>query len=162
MRIHPRSLLDFRLFLFVLSLFSLIWMVMKELSYSRTYGQEFSISGGFPLYADQIFLSSLLVLASLGMILNHVWSHSVALLLGGLVLFECLGRRFLLLAKLAEVPRFSREHFALWWPNLNEGQLLQIILASIVMVYSLTSLIRLLRRRNLRTMSNKLFHLTPR
>ncbi len=57
------------------------------------------------------------------------------------MLFETLFRDFRLLARAAEVPRYSARHFSLWWPNLPEGQFLQIILSGVILSCSVASLI---------------------
>lgn len=144
MKLWLENFLRLKPILVGLALFSLMWVVMKELNVPY---EELCCHVTPGLYYDQIFLSFLLVSAALSLLLKRLWGHVAALFLGGLVLFESLFRDFWWLAKNAEVPRFSHQHFSLWWPNLTEGQLLQITLAGIILFCSLMSVIRLVRSR---------------
>jgi len=132
-----KVLLKIRPLLIGLSLFSLAWMIVLEarLSSDERFGP--SLKG---LYFDQIFLAALLVLASVALLLRKLKGIVAAAVLSSGVLLNVLCRDFLLLAKAAEVPRFTYRHFSLWWPNLGEGQLFQIILASTILAYAVTSL----------------------
>lgn len=152
---YLRPLLKFKPILIGLSLFSLMWMVLKEVNSRYRYYHDPSYFGVTPpLYYEAIFFSVLLVLASLALLPKRIWTSVTAILLSGLVMFECLVMDFWLLASRAEVPRYSYEHFSLWWPNLGEGQSLQIVLSGFILSYSLASLIRGARSRSNRTISN--------
>jgi hypothetical protein len=156
MKVHFQSLLKLRPMLVGLALFSLMWVVMKEVDVRQRYLYDPSYFGSHvtpPLYAGQIFSSSLLVIASLALLLKRTWSHRLAIILSGLVLFEDLFRDFWLLARFAEVPRFSYQHFSLWWPNLSEGHLLRIILSGAILSCSIAFLVRAARNRRDRAMS---------
>jgi hypothetical protein len=157
MKLRLETFLRFKPILVGAALFSLMWIVMKELSVPY---EELCCHVTPGLYYDQMFSSFLLVAASLALLLKRLWSHLVALYLSGLVFFESLFRDFWLLARSAEVPRFSYRHFSLWWPNLTEGQLLQIMLAGSILACSVTSVIRSARSRRKRTMSDKGLHPT--
>jgi hypothetical protein len=127
-----------------------MWMVMKEVGFRRRYyadPDQFGSHVAPPLYYDDIFLSALLCVASLALLHKGLWSSRVALLLSGLVLFDALFRDFWFLAKNAEVPRFSYEHFTLWWPNLGEGQFLQIILSGAILCCAVAHLVPFMRSR---------------
>ena len=137
-----KRLLKIRLFLVALALFSLVWMIVLEarLPFER-FG--FIVRG---MYYEEIVLAVLLVAASLFLLNERLWSLIVASVVAGFVFYQVLIRDFLLLAENAEVPVFSNEHVRLWWPNLGEGQWLQIILSALILAGSLTVLIR--RRTN--------------
>ena len=132
-----KVLLKIRPLLIGLSLFSLAWMIVLEaqLSSDERFGP--SLKG---LYYDEIFFAVLLVLASAALLSQRLRCLVAAAALSSVVLLNVLCRDFLLLAKAAEVPRFTYGHFSLWWPNLGEGQLFQIILASTILAYSVASL----------------------
>jgi hypothetical protein len=162
---HFRSLLKPRPILIGLSLFSLMWMVVQEVNFRYAYYHDPGYFGSHvspPLYYEEIFLSALLVTASVALLAKRMWGSLAAMFVSGTVMFECLFRDFWLLARRAEVPRYSYQHFSLWWPNLGEGQLLQIILSGLILSCSVVSLIRGARSRGNRTMPNNGMHPTPR
>ena len=132
-----KKLLKIRPLLVGLSLFNLAWMIVLQAHpTSERFG--FTVSGG--VNYDQILFSSILVLASASLLLKRLWSLVVVTVLSSVVFFDVLFRDFWLLAKAAEVPKFTNRHFSLWWPNLTEGQLFQINLASAILAYSVASL----------------------
>lgn len=139
-----KTLLKIRPLLVGLSLFSLAWMIVRQVHpISEMFG--FTVSGG--VNYDHVLFPALLVLASVALLSQRLWSVVAAAALSGVVLANVLFRDFWLLARAAEVPRFSYRHFSLWWPNLSEGQLFQIILAGFLLCCSVFSIIRLIPRR---------------
>jgi len=164
MSIHFRSLLKPKSILIGLSLFSLMWVVMQEVNFRYMYYHDPSYFGSHvspPLYYEEIFLSTLLFIASVALLAKRMWSSLAATFLSGLVMFECFFRDFWLLARRAAVPRYSYQHFSLWWPNLGEGQLLQIILSGLILSCSVVALIRGARSRSNPTMPDNGMHPTP-
>jgi hypothetical protein len=154
-----KQILKIQPLLFGLSLFAFTWMIALEVrSASELERLGFTISG---VDYDSVFFSALLVLAAATLLLGRLWSLLVAAVLSGAVSADVLFRDFWLLAKAAEVPVFSYRHFSLWWPNLGEGQLLQMILSGAIFVLSVGALIRRARSRGNRTMSNNGMHPTP-
>ena len=131
-----KRFLKIRALLVSLALFGLAWMIVLEarLPFER---DGFIVRG---LYYEKIVLAVLLVAASLFLLTERLWSPIVASVLAGFVFYQVLIRQFLLLAENAEVPVFSHEHLRLWWPNLAESQLLQIILSAVILAGSLTIL----------------------
>ena len=153
-----KKLLKIKPLLFGLSLFALTWMIALEVrSASELERLGFTISG---VDYDGVFFSALLVLAAAALLLGRLWSLLAAAALSGAVFADVLFRDFWLLAKAAEVPGFSYRHFSLWWPNLEEGQLLQIILSGAILILSVGGLIHRVRSRSKRTMSNNGMHPT--
>ena len=134
-----KKLLKLRPLLVGLSLFGLAWMIVLE-AHPISERLGFTISGGANY--DRILFSALLVLASVALLSGKLWGLVAAAAFSGVVLTDVLFRDFWLLAGAAEVPRFSYRHFSLWWPNLDEGQLFQIILAGTFLAYSLACLRR--------------------
>jgi hypothetical protein len=151
-----KKLLKIKPLLSSLSLFALTWMIVLEVR-SDSEALGYTISG---VSYDRVFFSILLVLASAALLLGRWWSHWAASALSGAVFAEVLFRDFRRLAWAAEVPAYSYRHFSLWWPNLEEGQLLQIILSGAILVLSVGALIRRPRSRINRTMSNNGMHPT--
>jgi hypothetical protein len=135
-----KKLLKIRPLVVGLSLFSLAWMIVLE-AHPLSERLGFTVSGG--VNYDQILFSALLVLASAALLSKRLWNLVAAAVFSGVVLANVLFRDFWLLARAAEVPRFSYRHFSLWWPNLSEGQLFQITLASTILAYSIASLLQL-------------------
>lgn len=148
MRTPVKNLLKLKPFLVGYALFSLMWILMYEVNLSHN-DPSHPVFPEHTINYDTILISSLLVIASLSLLLKRVSSYVVAVFLSGLILFDCLFVRFWLLAKWAEVPRFSYLHFSLWYPNLHEGQLLRIILAGVILSCSITSLISLVSDRRI-------------
>ena len=115
-----------------LSIFSLIWMWADTVERVARYA--LALEHHLPTFRpyEEVFLSLLLLLASLGLLIKKLWSQSVALFLSGFVFYCVAIFRFWNLAYLAEVPLFSYSHFSLWYPNTYPGQLLQIVLSAVI------------------------------
>ena len=144
MKLWPRQFLSFRLILIALSLFSLMQMIAKELELRYS---SFTVSDGQPVYTEPVLLSSFLVIASFLLLTKKARGRIVAIVLSGLVLYITLPLYFWHIAKVSEVQRYSRLHFSIWWENLDAGQILQIILAAVVLSFSTGSLASMLVRR---------------
>ena len=157
---HAREIFKLKPILVGMALFNLMWMVVKEVSYRYKPFDGSHYSPG--LYYDLIFLAFLLLIAALCLLLKRVWSQLIAIILSGFVVYVRLFWHFLKLAGGAEVPRFSLLHFRLWWPNLYNGQLLQIILACVLLYCSMSALIYLMQIRKKPTMSNNSFNRSAR
>ena len=125
--------------LFGLSLFSLAWVIVLE-AQSASEMSGFTVSGG--VNYDRVVFSVLLVLASAALLSSRPRNLAVAAALSSIVFADVLFRDFWLLARAAEVPVFSGRHLSLWWPNLEEGQFLQIILSGAILFLSAVALIR--------------------
>lgn len=150
MNIQLQSLLRLKPITVGAALFSLMWFVVKESSLPIVPHGELCCYVEPGLYYDQIFFSFLLVVASMASLLKRIWSQTVAVILSSFVLFEYLFRAFLVLARSAEVPRFSYQHFSLWWPNLDEWQILLIVLAGVILSCSAMSVVRLIGSRKIK------------
>jgi hypothetical protein len=100
----------------------------------------FTVSGGVDY--DRIAFSVMLVLASAALLSSRPGSLAVAAALSSIVFANVLLRDFWLLAHAAEVPVFSGRHLSLWWPNLEEGKFLQIILSGVILFVSVVASIR--------------------
>jgi len=128
----------------VLALFSLAWMILLEARLPPLlYGVPMK-----GLYYDKIWYSALLAVACLCLLLRIRWSHVTAIVLSGFVLYDVLFGYFWRFADYAGVPRFSREHFSLWWPNLESESLFQIILSVAVLAASIMSSLQLRKAMN--------------
>jgi hypothetical protein len=93
-------------------------------------------------FYEEVFIACLLLLASLGLLLNRLWSQWVALILSGFLFYCLVIFSFWKLADNAEVPRFSYTHFLIWYPNMYRGQLLQIGLTMIVVYCAAASIMK--------------------
>jgi hypothetical protein len=125
--------------LFGLSLCSLAWAIVLE-ARSASEMSGFTISGG--VNYDRVVFSVLLVLASAALLSSRPRNLALAAALSSMVLADVLFRDFWLLARAAEVPVLSGRHLSLWWPNLREGQLPQILLSGAILFLSAVALIR--------------------
>jgi hypothetical protein len=141
------SLLKLRPIIFGLSIFDLIWM--WALAVERLAQNAFAFEKHVPRFRfyEEVFFGSLLLLASLALLLNRRWSHWVALILSGFSFYCIFIFRFWKLADLAEVRMFSYEHFSIWYPNMYPGQLLQIALSTVILGCAVASLTESIRRR---------------
>lgn len=137
-----KRLQKIKLPLFGLSLVSLAWVCVLE-AQSASEMSHFTISGGANY--DRIVWSFLLVLASAALLSIRPWNLTIAAALSGIVFADVLFRDFWLLARAAEVPVFGGRHLSLWWPNLEEGQFLQIILSGAILFLSTVVLLRSVR-----------------
>jgi hypothetical protein len=134
-----KSLQKIKPLLFGLSLFSLVWVIVLK-AHSASEMSGFTVSGG--VNYDRVVFSVLLVPASVALLSSRPRNLAVAAALSSMVFADVLFRDFWLLARAAEVPVFSGRHLSLWWPNLEEGQFLQIILSGAILFLSALALIR--------------------
>lgn len=142
MKVRPPQPQSFKFALTALSLFSLMQMISKELDLRHGPSLGATASHASPgLYYEETLLSSFLVIASLLLLPEKSWCRAAAAVLGGFVFYTTLPRDFWYLANRAEVERFSREHFSLWWPNLDWEQLVQIISSGLILTLSAASLV---------------------
>jgi len=158
--VHP--ILRFKPILVGLTLFSFMWVWVREANRAYQYYQDTS---GFycshcsvPPDQEQIFLAILLVIASLTLLLKNKWSHLAGVILGGYSFYWLLFAGLWQSAANAEVPVFSSLNMRLRWQGLRDGHLLQIILAGFFLCYSVFSIIRLIRSSKNPTMSNNSFN----
>jgi hypothetical protein len=131
-QLRINSFIKLRPIIFAVSLFNLIWMlaITKErLAYAAVALERHVPEWRF---YEEAILAILLLFAASGLLLNRLVSSWVALVLSGF-LFYCFAIwSFWKLADNAEVPRFSSQHFLLWYPNMYRGQLLQVGLSAII------------------------------
>ncbi len=125
--------------IFSIVVFNLAWMLL-HVPETRFWDYVSPIADW--QYHEVLIVSSFLIIASLGLILNRVWSLVTAVILSGFSAYNRLIFDFLLMSRNAEVPMFSHSHFNLWWMDLYEGQLLQVAIASIVLWWAVVSVIR--------------------
>jgi hypothetical protein len=146
-RLRINSFLQLRPIIFGLSVFNLIWMLaiaQDRLAYDAV-ALEHHVSKW--RFYEEAFLASLLLLASLGLLLKRWWSHWVALILSSFLFYCYAIFTFWKLADYAEVPRFSSTHLLMWYPNLYHGQLLQILLSATIFCCAASSIIKWIRSR---------------
>ncbi|HEV2913719.1 MAG TPA: hypothetical protein VGX92_10615 [Pyrinomonadaceae bacterium] len=152
MKIRIPSFIKLRPILVGVAIFSLMWMVMKEMIFRYEYYNR--INGYYGshvtpgLYYGDIANSIPLVIASIIILVNRVWSQTIALILSGFLFFEQLYYFLWTSYDTWEIRRnalrFSYEHFAILWRGSGDGEFLQILLAGVIFSCSLASLISLI------------------
>ena len=93
-------------------------------------------------FYEEVFFACVLLLDSLGLLLNRLWSQWAALILSGFLFYCLVIFSFWKLADNAEAPRFSYTHFSIWYPNMYRGQLLQIGLTMIIVSCAAASIMK--------------------
>jgi hypothetical protein len=169
MKIRVTSLVKLRPILIGVAIFSLMWMVMKEVIFREMYyNPEYGFYGSHVtpgLYYSDIANSILLVIASIIMLVNRVWSQAIALALSGFLFFERLYYWLWVSYETWEInritSRFSQEHFAILWRISGNGEVLQVLLAGVIFSCSLVSLINLIGSYKKPTKHNNGMHPTP-
>jgi hypothetical protein len=110
-------LADPKCMIFGVAIFTLIWV---------------SIHSEFRFHRN-MHLAALLLAASLLILLNKLWSNLVAAIFSGYLPLE-IWREFWMLARNAEVPMFSSEHFSYFFGNIDlEGGALMFIVPTLMM-----------------------------
>ena len=142
------SLLNLRPMIFGLSIFSLIWTWSETVErLARIAASEWVVFEAPPFWPyEEAFLALLLLVASLGLLLDRLWSQCASLNLSGLVLYSLTIRDLWYQARNAEVPFFSDEHLSLWYPNMYDGQLLHIALSALIFCCAAASVLNWCRR----------------
>jgi hypothetical protein len=135
-------LLDLKAVVFGFTLFNFVWMWVRE---SRIEWQWLD----YPYFENtqRVFL---LLLASLGLLLNRWWSLLVTMVLSGGVIYVLVFRALLSVSYAHDVPMFSRFALSNWWWIMYEAQpqyIIQIALAVAIFTYSVALLIKWACRR---------------
>jgi hypothetical protein len=106
-------LVDVKSMMFGVAIFNFmwIWMTLPQYQFHR-----------------YIFLAGLLLASSILIRLNTLWSNLVAAILSGYLPIEIL-REFWVFPALADVPRFSRQHFRYFFANIEIKMVLVIFTA---------------------------------
>jgi hypothetical protein len=124
--------------LFGFAIFTFVWMWVRE---SRIEWQFIDYHGYFE-NTDRVFL---LMIASLGLLLNRWWGWLVAMVLSGRVIYVLVFRALLSASYAHEVPMVSRLALKNWWWIMYEAQpqyIIQIALAVVIFTYSASLLIK--------------------
>jgi hypothetical protein len=127
-----RSFVKLRPIIFGVCTFDLSWMwtVTSERVAQYAVSLEKHVST-LRLY-EEVLIASFLLLASIGLLRNRVWSLCASLILSGFFLYCLTVFSVANLAHNAEVPLFSYPHLRVWYPNLHDGQLLQFALSAVI------------------------------
>lgn len=131
-------LLDLRAVVFGFTLFNFVWMWVRE---SRIEWQFIDYHG----YFENTHRVLLLLLASLGLLLDRWWSLLVAVFLSGSVIYVLVFRALLSVTYAHDVPMFSYSALRRWWWMMYEFQpqyIIQIALAVVIFTYSAALLIK--------------------
>jgi hypothetical protein len=134
------SVLKLRPIIFGLSIFNLIWMWALTVERLAKYALAFEKHVHPLRFYEEAFLGLLLLLAALGLLLKRLWSQSVALIFSAFVFYCVTIFSFWNLACIVEVPLFSYSHLSLWYPNMFHGQLLHIVLSSVILCCAAASI----------------------
>jgi hypothetical protein len=130
-------LLDLKAVLFGFTLFNFVWMWVRE---SRIQWQWIDYD-----YFENTHRVFLLLLASLGLLLNRWWGLFVAVVLSSRVIYVLVFRALLSVTYAHDVPMFSYSALRRWWWMMYESQpqyIIQIILAAVIFTYSAALLIK--------------------
>jgi hypothetical protein len=137
-------LLDLKAVVFGFTIFNFVWMWVRE---SRIEWQWLD----YPYFENtqRVFL---LLLASLGLLLNRWWSLLVTMVLSGRVIYVLVFQALLSVSYAHDVPMFSRFAFRNVWLSMYDAQpqyIIQIALAAVIFTYSAALLIKGVRCRKL-------------
>ena len=135
---YALSVLKLRPVIFGLCVFNFIWM--WTIARERLAQYALALEQHVPTFRfyEEVFFGVLLLIAALGLLFTRWWTQFVALILSGFVFCCVTIFHFWKLAYLAEVPLFSHAHFSLWYPNMFPGQLLQIVLSTLIVCCAIT------------------------
>jgi hypothetical protein len=125
------------------AIFNLYWMSWRE---SHIDWQFLNYHG----YYENTHRAILLLLASLGLLLNRWWSLLIAGSLGGWIVYVLVFRALAGVSNAHDVPMFSQFALRNWWLSMDTWQpqyIIQIALALVVLCYSLVCLMRLTSQR---------------
>jgi hypothetical protein len=129
---QPRSLLAVGPILLAFSVFCFIWVWWLEIQSERLFPGALHMPA-FPYHQDMAFL---VILASIGLLVNKSWTVALSVLFAGFALYVVLFRDFWIIASGGEVPFLSRLHFRYWWINFESWKILLSVLSSVSLCFS--------------------------
>lgn len=137
-------LLEPKAMIFGFALFIFIWMCVRD---SRV---DWTGSSHYHGYFANVVLAFPLLIAALCLLVNRWWSLPVAILLSSRLINQLVFQILLSISYAHDVLMFSSYAFNYWWFVVSEAQpqyLIQIVLGTAILFYSLVLFIRLVYRR---------------